>query len=387
MQAKRSATSGIRARHSRTCGTGERCTCKPTWEASVWSRKDHRKLRKTFPTLAAAREWQRGTAVAVHRGELRAPTRTTLQEAAERWLEGAAAGTIRNRSGEPYKPSVTRSYGQSLRKHVLPELGSVRLAAIHGCDLQDLVDQLVASGLSPSTVRNALLPVRAIFRRALRRQEVGLNPTRGLDLPPVRGRRDPICSPALVERLLAALPPGDRALWAMAFYAGPRAGELLALRYEDVDLTAGIIGITRSWDRVAGVITPKSRAGVRSIPMVAPLRRMLIEHRLHTGRSEGLVFGRSAVTPFYPGTINDRARRRWLAAGLTPVTLHEGRHIAASLWIDAGIALTSVSRFLGHSSISITVDTYGHLVTGAEDRAAEQFDRYLDGMTATNDPT
>jgi integrase len=106
------------------------------------------------------------------------------------------------------------------------------------------------------------------------------------------------------------------------------------------------------------------------IPLPRDVRQHLIKHRLLTGRFAGLVFGRSADTPFDPATVTARAKRAWKQSGLTGITLHEARHVAASLMIDAGIALTSVSKFMGHSSISITNDVYGHLVTGAESRAA-----------------
>lgn len=89
------------------------------------------------------------------------------------------------------------------------------------------------------------------------------------------------------------------------------------------------------------------------------------------------MFGRTAEHPFDPATVTKRARRTWVSAGLVPWTLHQCRHIAASAWIDAGVPLHAVSRFIGHSGIAITADVYGHLVVGAEDRAAKQMDDYL----------
>jgi len=147
------------------------------------------------------------------------------REAAEAWRAGAEQGTIRNRSGDRYKPSALRGYEQALRTRVLPDLGGARLSDVTRADLQDLADRLVGEGLDASTIRNAFLPVRAIFRRAVARGEVAVNPTAGLELPAVRGRRDRIASAVEAEQLLAALPVGERALWATAFYAGLRLGE------------------------------------------------------------------------------------------------------------------------------------------------------------------
>ena len=131
---------------------------------------------------------------------------------------------MRTRSGDPYKPSAIRSYQHSLNSHILRRLGSQRLTAISHLMLQDLADQMVTTGASASTIRNAILPLRAIYRRALTRNDVAINPTLKLALPAVRGRRDRIAPPQEATALLSALPPGDRAIWATAMYAGLRLG-------------------------------------------------------------------------------------------------------------------------------------------------------------------
>ncbi len=111
MQGKRNPA-GIRVRHARSCPStgGGTCRCRPSFEAWVFASREGRKIRKSFPTVSAAKAWRADATVALRKGELRTPTRTTLQEAADAWLEGAKAGTIRNRSGERYKPSVMRGY-------------------------------------------------------------------------------------------------------------------------------------------------------------------------------------------------------------------------------------------------------------------------------------
>jgi integrase len=248
-------------------------------------------------------------------------------------------------------------------------------------DLQDLADRLLAEGLDASTIRNAFLPVRALFRRAVARGEVAVNPTAGLELPAVRGRRERIASPVEAEQLLAALPDGERALWATAFYAGLRLGELRALRWDDVDLGAGVIRVRRSWDQRAGEIAPKSRAGMRDVPIPTVLRSHLAAHRLAAARDAGLVFGRSANDPFNPATTNVRARKSWTAAGLAPIGLHEARHTYASLMIASGVNAKALSTYLGHSSVTITYDRYGHLMPGSTDEAAALLDSYLERTT------
>ncbi len=230
---------GIRVRHSRscpandggTCTQGRRDGCTPAFEAWVYSKRDGKKIRRSFPTLAAAKGWRADASSALRRGTLRATTSTTVRDAAAAWLEGARTEAIRTRSGDAYKPSALRGYESALRDRMLPELGAAKLSEVRRADVQDIVERLLAQGLDPSTIRNAIMPLRVIYRRALARGDVAVNPTAGLELPAVRGKRDRIASPGEAAQLIEALPINDRALWATAMYAGLRRGELFALRW------------------------------------------------------------------------------------------------------------------------------------------------------------
>jgi hypothetical protein len=175
---RRQRAEGILIRHAKACASHSApgsCNCSPGYQAQVYSPRDRRTIRKTFASLADARSWRAETQVALRRGTLRAPSRTTLAEEASRWLSAANAGVIRNRSGDPYKPSALRSYEQALQGKVLPALGHLKLSSISRNAVQDLVDELSAAGLSPSTTRNAILPLRAIYRHLIQRSEVFVN--------------------------------------------------------------------------------------------------------------------------------------------------------------------------------------------------------------------
>jgi integrase len=117
---------GIDVRHARGCRTrnGQRCNCDPNYQAHVWSNRDGKRIRKTFASEAAAKGWRQDVQVALREGRTRAPAKTTLSEAATEWLRGAKRDEIRNRSGDPYKPSVLRTYERSLKQRALPELGA-----------------------------------------------------------------------------------------------------------------------------------------------------------------------------------------------------------------------------------------------------------------------
>ena len=169
---------GIARRHSKKCPsrTGGKCDCNAGREASVYIARDRRKIRKTFPTAAAAKSWRTTAAQSAQLGGLRAPTSLTVRQAAHEWLDGAGTGVIRNRSGDAYKPSVLRGYEEALRLRVLPAIGAHKLADIAAPDVQDLIDRWHANGLSASSIRNTLMPLRVIYRRAVARGIVAVNP-------------------------------------------------------------------------------------------------------------------------------------------------------------------------------------------------------------------
>ena len=388
---------GITQRHGRGCGGKGRCAC--PWQASVFSRRDGKKLRRNFPTKAAAQAWRSDSLSAARRGELRAPTATTVREAADAFMVGAKDGTIPTASGGVYKPATLRGYRVALDKRILPTLGSRRLSAVYRRDVQDLADALTAEGLSASTVHNTLDPLRVIYRRAIRREEgVTVDPTEGLELRRPNGERPRIASPAEAAALIAAIQEDERALWATAFYAGLRRGELRALRWGDVDLPARLIHVSRGWDAIEREQSVKSQAGNRRVPILDLLAVEMTAHKARTGRDgDALVFGSGASHPFSPESVRRRSLAAWDAengrrtkdaengadvALLDPITLHEARHVCASLLIAAGVNPKALSVILGHSTIAMTFDTYGHLMPGAEDEAAAATNAYLAKLSA-----
>jgi integrase len=378
---RRRAFEGIAVRHKRRCSSagGGVCSCSPSYQGQVWSARDRRPIRRTFGSLAEARAWRQESQVAVRRSTMRAPTSITVQEAAEEWLAAAEVGLVRTRSGSLYKPSALRSYEEALRTKLVPELGHLRLSAVSRNCVQDLVDRLVGEGFAPSSVRNAILPLRAIYRQAFSRGDVAVNPTLNLSLPALTPGRERVARAAEAAALIAALPLADRGLWATAMYAGLRRGELQALDWSAVDLDQGLIRVERSWDRRAGLIEPKSKAGKRRVPIPDVLRAHLLALKLQQGRGgQGFVFPSRNGRPFDPGSVAMRARRAWAGAGLKPIGLHECRHTYAAFMIAASVNAKALSTYMGHSTITVTLDRYGHLLPGNEREAAVLLDAWLD---------
>lgn len=369
-------STGIEARHRRSCRSrkqngGGGCNCAPTYQANVWDAKSGKRLRKTFSTRSAAKQWRQDAIAALRRGELSADRGPLLRVAVDQWLDDLRAGHIPNRSGDPYKPSAIRAYEQNLRLRVLPELGRLRLAEVTTRDVQRVVDGLVRAGLAPATIDSALTPLRALYRRALARGDVKINPTVGIEKPAVRCGDRRVVPPPEADRMIAALDRPERALWATAFYAGLRRGELIGLRQEDVDLANGVIRVKRGWDMVEGEVAPKSRQGKRRVPIAAVLRDHLDQQLIEAG--DGPLFG----TPSWISRTTGRAGKRWRELGLPVLTLHEARHTYASFAIDAGLNAKTLSVYMGHANIRITLDLYGHLFPGSETEAAALLDAYF----------
>jgi integrase len=372
---------GIQVRHARGCRSvgGNSCNCKPSYRAEVYDHRSKTKVRKTFRNLSEAKSWRHDAASALRKGTMSAPSKVTVREAGDALIEGMRSGAVRTRKGTIYKPSAIRSYEAALRDRVYPSLGPLRVSEVQRRDVQGLADAMLAEHKDASTIRNALMPLRVIYRRALEDGDVAVSPTTNLRLPAVEGKRDRIVSPEEARKLLGALSERDGLLWATALYAGLRRGEIMGLRIEDVDLAKGVIRIERSYDPKAYEFTePKSKAGKRSVPIASVLRDHLIEHKLRIGRSEGLFFGRTPETPFDDSSLAARAATAWKNAGLAGVTLHEARHTYASLMIAAGVNAKSLQTYMGHSSVTITYDRYGHLMPGNEDEAAALLDAYLE---------
>src|SRR6476659_3313607 len=123
-------TTGIRTIHQRRCKTGRRegCSCTPSYQARVWVPDEKREIRRNFRTEAAARSFRDDARVAARRGTLTSPRNSmTTRQAGDLLLTGMEDGSVRNRSGQPYKPSVVRGYRQALHTHVFPALGPLRL--------------------------------------------------------------------------------------------------------------------------------------------------------------------------------------------------------------------------------------------------------------------
>jgi integrase len=388
---------GIVVRHRGGCpaaaDAAARCRCKPAYRASVWIADPAapgagRKARRTFVDLDAALVW-RSQAGAQARRDAGATLRPggdvpTIREAGDALVAGMESGAIRKRNGTPYRAGVVRAYRRALDGHVYPLLGGRRLDGVDQPTLLDLVERLQAAGLSASSTRNALDPLRVVYRRAVSRGIVAANPTAGLELPTGETRRDRVADPVEAGRLVASLPRlDDRALWAVALFCGLRAGELRAMRWQNVDLARATITVRESLPVDAAdeseTTDPKTAAGVRAVPIPPAAHDHLAALRASLAPADDdRVFPAEDGGPFARTSILRRARAAWKAAKLDPIGLHEARHSCVSMWCAAGLPVRMVAELAGHASPAFTLNRYAHAFPTDTGHAGKVFAAYLE---------
>lgn len=301
-----------------------------------------------------------------------------------RWLE-AAKPTIRPRTWQRYEEYV--------RLHAVPALGRVRLVNLAPHHLQLLYSERLTTGCSPQTVVHLHRVLHRALGQAVRWGAVARNVTELVDPPRVSRKEMRALSPDEARRLLDAA-GGTRfeALYTVAVTTGMRQGELLGLRWQNVDLDTRKLHVVGSLQNMTGegwkIVEPKTARSRRLVVLselgTQSLRRhraTQAETRLRRGdawEDNDLVFSNSFGRPINPQYLLNRSLRPLLAkANLPKVRFHDLRHTAASLLLDQGIHPKIVSEMLGHSTVAITLDLYSHVTPSMQAQAADALDALL----------
>lgn len=272
------------------------------------------------------------------------------------------------------------------------------LATLSPRDVQRFVDELAKNGrrrdggpLGARSIGYALVVLGAAMNHAMKLGLVPRNPVAAIDRPRAPRVEMTCWSASEAARFLAHV-RDDRLhpLFLLALTRGLRRGELAGLRWCDVDLDAGRLAIVQARVSVGGrvvVSEPKTARGRRTIPLDVDLARVLREHRrrqvaerLAWGEGwidSGYVFTRENGTPLHPEAISGAFDRHVRAAGLPRIRFHDCRHTAATLSLAAGISADVVCRWLGHGSISMTVDTYRHAIPSMQEEAGAFLTRLI----------
>lgn len=347
-------------------------------------RKQHTK--GGYRTKGLAQKALNNALAEYQRGELVEPSKLTVERyLIDEWLPVASA---------QLKASTIGGYRHIIDKRLVPHLGDVRLSELTAGQIGRLHQDLRAAGLSERTILHTHRMLSKALEDAARRRLIARNVARDVDAPRPRRTEMRVWTADEVQAFLRAT-EDDRLgpCWVLALSTGMRRGELLGLRWADVDLDAGQLAVRRS--RVAvgyDVVEGEPKSGrARTIALddgtVAVLRRhrrRQLEERMAWGEAwedSGAVFTREDGTPLHPQTLAwhyERAVRDLDAAvkvadpkaSFPVIRFHDLRHTHATLALQAGVHPKVVQERLGHSSISITLDLYSHVVPGMQEDAA-----------------
>lgn len=307
--------------------------------------------------------------------------RETVAAFFARWLQAIRA-TVRPRTADVYADYSSL--------HILPELGRYKLAALRPEHVQTLYAHKLATGLAPATVRKIHSILHRALHDAVRWSAVPRNVADVVDAPTVRRLElHPPTVEELRHLLAVANASGDPfvALWSTAVYSGCRLSELLGLTWPDIDLAAGALTVRRTLvsckaaEPVFGEPeTQRSRRRVtlpeNAVAVLRTYRQEQLQRRLLLGPDYGqhdLVFASATGSPLIARNVQRAFKLALGRADLAPtVRFHDLRHAAATLLLQAGVHPKVVSERLGHSTITLTLDTYSHVIPALDADAANR---------------
>jgi integrase len=333
------------------------------WQAGYWHLGRRHVAPVTFAFKADANAYLSSVETEVRRGLWIDPL--GAQMLFSEWAAEWTATTVDLRPS-----SRVRDLGY-LQRYLLPRFGHMPLGDIDYMAVRAWVADLNASGLAPSTVTKAGQMLRKLMRTAVQAGLLPASPCEGVKLPRIERTEMRFLTTVEVDALTAAMDPRYQAVVLLAAYGGLRAGELFGLRAKRVDVLHRRVTIAETVVDVGGHLhfgPPKTRAGHRTVPLPKVAAEPLGEHLATYGRRpEDLVF---TAPEGGPVSLNVWRRRFWApalkAAGLGHLRPHDLRHTAVALWIAAGAHPKEVAVRAGHTSVSFTLDRYGHLFPGSE---------------------
>ena len=323
------------------------------------------------------------------------PNRLTVAEYLEQWLDGYVATNTAPRTRERYEEIV--------RLHLIPSLGSLLLLALHPQHIQKYYATALESGrrdgkggLSACTVHKHHRVLYEALKHGVRQGVLVRNVAEAVDPPRPQSKEISMVGPGHVRLLLdAAKPTPYYVAFFTAVYTGLRRGELLGLRWCDIDLDLATLSVIQALQQLRGgqciFREPKSRRGRRQIALSPSLAILLREHRTKQENDRkllgkplaptDLVFSCLDGRPLRPTSVTRAFRRIAESLDLQGVRLHDLRHAHATLMLQQGIHPKIVSERLGHSSVAITLDIYSHVLPGLQEAAARRFEEVLQDIS------
>jgi integrase len=340
-----------------------------SWYGSWWagSRRVKRKLgsKRVQGTTdgLTRRQAERELSRRIHETPAVAPRpRGTFRELAEQHLRHLETALDR-------RPSTMHDYRIILRRHLYPAFGDLPLDLITADAVAAYMAAKRNEGLAPNTVRNQLNLLHAILRRAVRRGALAVNPVDQIDrprIPPNRDRRLRFLQPTQLEHLLDAVPADqlgsvEHPLYLTAAMTGLRQGELLALRWQDVDFNAGRVRVADSYSR-GRLGAPKSRSSLRSVPLADRIGSTLAKHRDRSAftADDDIVFAHPHTGHHLDASkLRKRFQQALDRAELPSIRFHDLRHTFGTQMAAAGAPLRAIQEWMGHADPATTA-IYAH---------------------------
>jgi len=333
---------------------------------------------------AALAKWlaeiDRGTAVDT--------TRQTVGEFLTHWLDTVAAYRVR--------PTTLEDYRYTVERQIIPALGSIPVQRLTAAHVQAFYAEKRAAGCGARTVQLCHLRLSQALKQGVRWGTVTRNVCDAVDAPRSKAKPGKTWTPGEARQFLAGT-EGDALcpLWSLALTTGARQGELLGVRWQDLDFDRATLTIRQAVAVHKGRVIiqePKSRAALRTIALPVESVAALRAHRVRQATARlatadayadhDLVFATALGTPVHPSNVLRAFYRLIERTGVPRITFHGLRHTHATWLIANGTPITTVSERLGHAKSSITLDTYAHVVARTRDEAALAISGLLFGPDA-----
>ena len=321
---------------------------------------------------------------AVYQGTYVVKTKKTVTQFMEHWLVTYAASNTR--------PRTQMGYRAHIRRHVGRHIGGIQLQLLRAEHIQRMYQAMLDDGLSGTTVRNVHRILSQALGHAVKWSELVRNPADAVTAPRPSPSRIKMWNPSTLNRFLDQCEISRFSdLYRFTMRTGLRRGELLGLRWKDVDLKDKRLMVVNTLQRIDGhgllESPPKTSRSRRSLALgqeamaiLRSVRSKQLEQRLRAGpawRDTGYVFTLSDGRPIEPGSVTRDFRATVVKLGLSELNLHGLRHAFAPLMLLAGVSAKVVSEMMGHSSVMVTLDTYSHVVQGLQEHAVSALDQYL----------
>lgn len=365
------------------------------WEGRIVVGHDEKGLPKTKNVLAKTKS-ECSAKLNALKASLQGPSEPKQRKPNADMTFGAWLDRWYQREFKPHiRPKTQADYENRIYQHIIPELGSIPLARLTAADLQQFYNRLkeggrllrvdqYGPGLSDRMVKSCHVTCRMALDQAVAQGLILKNPALSCKAPPVtRPKEMQVLTGEEVQRLLIqAKEDGCFELLLLELTTGLRRGEILALRWDDLDFRTGTLRVERQVQRIQGklaVSQPKTRASCRSILLPAPVLEILAQYRQSVSSHWMFPSPKKEDSPLDPAAMQKKLSAVLKRAGCPAIRFHDLRHTFATSALEHGMDVKTLSTVIGHVSSATTLNVYAHVTDEMRQKAADKIDRAITG--------